>query len=59
MSRTARAWAELMPRLSYTRYVARGGDVGAGFTDAIARQAPEGLVGIQKWPKRFRGCERF
>ena len=46
LGRTARAWAELMRRLGYTRYVAQGGDVGAGVTDAMARQAPEGLVGI-------------
>ncbi|MGY1831462.1 epoxide hydrolase family protein [Geodermatophilus sp. SYSU D01180] len=41
-----RAWAELMRRLGYTRYVAQGGDVGAGVTDAMGRQAPEGLLGI-------------
>jgi pimeloyl-ACP methyl ester carboxylesterase len=46
LARTARAWAELMRRLGYTRYVAQGGDVGAGVTDALGRQAPEGLVGI-------------
>src|SRR5438034_1352603 len=46
LGRTARAWAELMRRLGYTRYVAQGGDVGAGVTDAMGRQAPEGLVGI-------------
>jgi pimeloyl-ACP methyl ester carboxylesterase len=44
--RVARAWAELMHRLGYTRYVAQGGDVGASVTDAMGRQAPEGLVGI-------------
>jgi pimeloyl-ACP methyl ester carboxylesterase len=44
--RTARAWAELMSRLGYTRYVAQGGDVGAAVTDAIAIQAPDGLAGI-------------
>lgn len=44
--RIARAWAELMERLGYTRYVAQGGDVGASVTDAMGRQAPEGLVGI-------------
>src|SRR5215212_8206366 len=44
--RMARAWAELMDRLGYDRYVAQGGDVGAGVTDAMGRQAPEGLVGI-------------
>src|SRR4029079_15787472 len=41
-----RAWAELMRRLGYTRYVAQGGDVGAGVTDAMGRLAPEGLIGI-------------
>ena len=46
LARTARAWAELMRRLGYTRYVAQGGDVGAGVTDAMGRQAPEGLIGI-------------
>jgi hypothetical protein len=35
-----------MDRLGYTRYVAQGGDVGAGITDAMGRQAPEGLLGI-------------
>ena len=44
--RVARAWAELMRRLGYTRYVAQGGDVGAVVTDAMGRQAPAGLVGI-------------
>jgi pimeloyl-ACP methyl ester carboxylesterase len=44
--RVARAWAQLMHRLGYTRYVAQGGDVGASVTDAMGRQAPEGLVGI-------------
>jgi pimeloyl-ACP methyl ester carboxylesterase len=42
----ARAWAELMRRLGYTRYVAQGGDVGAAVTDAMAIEAPDGLVGI-------------
>src|SRR5271163_3954407 len=45
-SRIARAWAELMNRLGYTRYVAQGGDQGASITDAMGRQAPEGLLGI-------------
>lgn len=44
--RIARAWAELMRGLGYTRYVAQGGDVGASVTDAMGRQAPEGLLGI-------------
>jgi pimeloyl-ACP methyl ester carboxylesterase len=44
--RNARAWAELMRRLGYTRYVAQGGDLGAIVTDVMGRQAPEGLLGI-------------
>jgi pimeloyl-ACP methyl ester carboxylesterase len=44
--RVAQAWAELMNRLGYTRYVAQGGDQGASVTDAMGRQAPEGLIGI-------------
>jgi pimeloyl-ACP methyl ester carboxylesterase len=44
--RIAQAWAELMRRLGYTRYVAQGGDQGAWVTDAMGRQAPEGLAGI-------------
>jgi pimeloyl-ACP methyl ester carboxylesterase len=46
VGRVARAWAELMHRLGYTRYVAQGGDVGAAVTDAMGRQAPQGLLGI-------------
>src|SRR5918998_895935 len=44
-ARTARAWAELMGRLGYNRYVAQGGDVGALVTDLMGRQAVQGLVG--------------
>jgi pimeloyl-ACP methyl ester carboxylesterase len=40
------AWAELMHRLGYTRYVAQGGDVGAAVTDLMSRQAPDGLLGV-------------
>jgi pimeloyl-ACP methyl ester carboxylesterase len=46
VGRVATAWAELMRRLGYDRYVAQGGDVGAAVTDAMGRQAPEGLLGI-------------
>ena len=46
LGRCARAWAELMTRLGYTSYVAQGGDVGAGVTDAMGRLGPEGLIGI-------------
>jgi pimeloyl-ACP methyl ester carboxylesterase len=44
--RVAQAWAELMNRLGYPRYVAQGGDVGAAVTDTMAIQAPDGLAGI-------------
>ncbi len=44
--RIAHAWAELMKRLGYTRYVAQGGDVGALVSDMMGRQAPDGLLGI-------------
>ena len=44
--RIAQAWAQLMTRLGYTRYVAQGGDQGASVTDAMGRQAPDGLLGI-------------
>jgi pimeloyl-ACP methyl ester carboxylesterase len=45
-ARIAHAWAELMSRLGYARYVAQGGDVGASVTDTMGRQGPEGLAGI-------------
>jgi len=44
--RIARAWAELMKRLGYTRYVAQGGDWGSPVSSAMARQASTGLLGI-------------
>jgi hypothetical protein len=44
--RIASAWAELMRRLGYSRYVAQGGDQGAGVTDALGRLAPDGLLGL-------------
>jgi pimeloyl-ACP methyl ester carboxylesterase len=46
VGRIGKAWAQLMARLGYTHYVAQGGDVGAAVTDAMGRQAPEGLAGI-------------
>jgi pimeloyl-ACP methyl ester carboxylesterase len=46
LGRTARAWAELMHRLGYTRYVAQGGDLGAIVTDVMGRYAPQGLLAI-------------
>jgi pimeloyl-ACP methyl ester carboxylesterase len=44
--RIARAWDTLMKRLGYTRYVSQGGDWGAKVSESLARQAPEGLLGI-------------
>ena len=46
VGRIGQAWAELMRRLDHTRYVAQGGDVGAGVSDVLGRLAPEGLLGI-------------
>jgi pimeloyl-ACP methyl ester carboxylesterase len=44
--RIAQAWAELMNRLGYTRYVAQGGDWGSPISNSMGRQAPKGLLGI-------------
>jgi pimeloyl-ACP methyl ester carboxylesterase len=44
--RVAQAWAELMHRLGFTHYVAQGGDQGAAVTDDMARQGPDGLIGV-------------
>jgi pimeloyl-ACP methyl ester carboxylesterase len=44
--RIARAWAELMKRLGYDRYVAQGGDWGGQIVDLMGAQAPPGLLGI-------------
>jgi pimeloyl-ACP methyl ester carboxylesterase len=46
LDRIAKAWAVLMNRLGYKRYVAQGGDWGAGIVNSMAVQAPAGLLGI-------------
>lgn len=46
LERIGSAWAVLMERLGYTRYVAQGGDWGAGVVQTMGRQAPAGLLGI-------------
>jgi len=46
MTRTARAWAELMARLGYERYGAQGGDIGAGITGMLASLDPGHVVGV-------------
>ena len=43
-TRTARAWVELMHRLGYGRYVAQGGDIGAGVTGTLGALDPEGVI---------------
>jgi pimeloyl-ACP methyl ester carboxylesterase len=45
-ARIARAWAVLMQRLGYTRYVAQGGDWGNAVTEQMGLQTPPGLLGI-------------
>lgn len=46
VERIARAWAELMQRLGYDRYVAQGGDWGSSVTVTLGTQAPSGLIGV-------------
>jgi pimeloyl-ACP methyl ester carboxylesterase len=46
LERIGRAWDVLMKRLGYTHYVAQGGDWGGGLVEVMARQAPDGLLGI-------------
>lgn len=42
----AQAWAKLMQRLGYTKYVAQGGDWGNAVSEVMALQQPPGLLGI-------------
>jgi pimeloyl-ACP methyl ester carboxylesterase len=53
--RIAHAWAELMKRLGYDRYVATGGDWGGQIVDLMGVQAPPGLLGIHS---NFPGAVR-
>ena len=49
--RTAKAWAVLMQRLGYPRWVAQGGDLGAAVTTVLAKMRPPGLVAAHvNWP---------
>src|SRR4029434_9366180 len=55
--RTQRAWAVLMQRLGYKRYVAQGGDWGAFVTTALAQQHPPGLIAIHlNFPQVIPEC---
>jgi pimeloyl-ACP methyl ester carboxylesterase len=54
VTRIARAWATLMQRLGYDRWVAQGGDWGSGVTHALAHQRPQGLIAAHvNWPFVF------
>jgi pimeloyl-ACP methyl ester carboxylesterase len=44
--RIGRAWAELMRRLGYDRYVVQGGDFGSLISPEVARAAPENVLGV-------------
>jgi pimeloyl-ACP methyl ester carboxylesterase len=44
LARTARAWVELMRRLGYERYVAQGGDIGAGVTGMLGALDPQAVL---------------
>jgi pimeloyl-ACP methyl ester carboxylesterase len=46
LTRTAKAWAELLKRLGCNRYVAHGGDLGTGVTTHMGRLKLEGLAAI-------------
>src|SRR5215211_663582 len=46
LTRTARAWAELMRRLGYDRYVAGGSDIGAGVSDSLSQNVPKHVVAL-------------
>ena len=50
VERTARAWAELMERLGYARFVAAGHDWGTSISTSIAQQHPEKVIGIHLMP---------
>lgn len=59
LPRTAKAWATLMQRLGYTRWVAQGGDWGSGVTHVLGLQRPQGLVAAHvNWPFVYDGKPR-
>ena len=54
VERIAKAWATLMPRLGYGRWVAQGGDWGSGVTHALGHLRPPGLIAAHvNWPFVF------
>ncbi|HEY7431306.1 MAG TPA: epoxide hydrolase [Streptosporangiaceae bacterium] len=48
--RIARAWAELMTRLGYQRFIAQGSDWGTSVSTSLALQHPGRLLGIHLVP---------
>lgn len=46
IARIARAWAELMHRLGYSRYGTQGGDTGSVVSPEVGRIAPEHVIGV-------------
>ncbi|BDT90752.1 hydrolase [Nocardia sputorum] len=44
LARTTEAFAELMSRLGYEKFVAQGGDIGAGVTGRLAATHPERVI---------------
>ena len=50
VERTASAWAQLMERLGYARFVAAGHDWGTSISTSIAQQHPERVIGIHLIP---------
>ena len=54
VERIAKAWATLMERLGYQRWVAQGGDWGSGVTHTLAHLRPPGLIAAHvNWPFVF------
>jgi pimeloyl-ACP methyl ester carboxylesterase len=52
--RIAQTWVMLMQRLGYSKWVAQGGDWGAGVTTVLGHMKPSGLIGIHlNWPLVF------
>lgn len=48
--RIARAWAELMSRLGYERFIAMGSDWGTSVSTSLALQHPDRLLGLHLVP---------
>ena len=49
VDRTAQAWAELMARLGYDRFLAAGGDWGGRVTATLGRRYPDRVAAVHSW----------